>query len=372
MKILFASRRPVYPLFLGGAELSFYELARGLSERGHEVLMMGEWSSKAGSLRAFLAQRPAGTFEWRVESEEAGGLPMPTTLRLSIRVQHRLTALHTLLSDFLTFLPEELLKFEPDVVCTHLDGAHEVIEFCNFFEVPVLHFVRDTFHSPNFHPLREREAKKRPTACVANSAFLADYLRTNFGVDSFVVYPIIAAPAGRSAPRPERNGRRVLFSNPAKVKGGEMMLEVVSRLPEVRFVVIPGWGAEVADGWLRLPNVEIREWPVLDMREVYESVDLVVVPTQDNEAFGRVAIEAQHLGVPVAASRHSGFEEALGESAALVESFRDPEAWRSTIRELLSSDESLERLSRSGRRNVERFSPEAILQRFETILESVA
>lgn len=371
MKVLFASRRPVYPLFLGGAELSFFELARGLSERGHQVLMMGEWSPKAGSLRDFLAGKPAGTFEWKAESEESGGINTPTLLRLFIEAQAGLTVAHTFLSDFTAFFLDGLAAFEPQVVCTHLDGSYEVVEFCKFFGIPVLHFARDTFHSPNFHVLRESEAKKRPTACIANSRFLSQWLRTTLDVDSFVLYPIVDLPARKRRRRIRRPGRRVMFSNPAKVKGGELMYEVAAQMPEILFVLVPGWGAGFGDRWLNLPNVEIHPWPVLDMQEIYATVDLVVVPTQENEAFGRVAIEAQHSGVPVAASRHSGFEEALGESAALIEDFRNPDAWRDAIRQLLQSGETLERLARLGKRNTRRFERRSILSRFETILEAV-
>jgi glycosyltransferase involved in cell wall biosynthesis len=372
VKIIFASRRPVYPLFLGGAELSFFELARGLSERGHEVLMMGEWSPKAGSLKDFLAVRPARTFEWRVESQEIGGIATPTLLRLFIRARRRLQVAHTFLSDFTTFFQDGLAAFEPQVVCTHLDGSYEVVEFCKHYDIPVLHFVRDTFHSPNFHVLRENEAKKRPTACVANSGFLSQFLGKTFGVDAFVLHPIVDPPAPRRNRRPGQPGRRVMFSNPAKVKGGELMFEVAAQLPEIDFVLVPGWGARFGDSWRQLPNVEIHEWPVVDMRAIYETVDLVVVPTQENEAFGRVAIEAQHFGVPVAASRHSGFEEALGDSAALIEDFRNPQAWRETIRQLLDSGETLERLALLGKKNIRRFGRRSILDRFETILESVS
>lgn len=379
MKILFASRRPVYPLFLGGAELSFLALARGAAERGHEVLMIGEWSPQAGSLGEFLAERPEGSFEWRAESEERGGFGTPTLLRVFLEAAPRLRVGHTFLSDFTGFFQDALASFTPDVVCTHLDGSYEVVEYCNYFGYPVLHFVRDTFHSPNFHVLRENEAKKRPTACVANSRFLADFLRRQFGVEAAVLYPIVDPPARSPLSHPVASrrwargpGRRVMFANPARVKGGELMLEVVRELPEVDFVLVPGWGAPFGGPWLQLPNAEIHAWPVRDMPAIYATVDLVVVPTQENEAFGRVAIEAQHAGVPVAASRHSGFAEALGESAWLVDDFRDPAAWRAAIRTLLGSEKNLARLARRGRDNVRRFRREAILGLFDEILATAA
>ena len=372
MRVLFASRRPVFPLFLGGAELSFYELARGLSEQGHQVLMIGEWSPNAGSLREYLTDNPEKTFEWQTRSEDIGGVTTPTLLRLFIQLHAQMATAHTFLSDFTNFFQDELASFEPQVVCTHLEGSAEVVEFCNFYQKPVLHFVRDSFHSPNFYVLRESEAKKRPTACIANSRFLSESLQKKFDVDSSVLYPIIDAPT----PKMKRNARgpqpRVMFSNPAKVKGGELMFEVAGQLPEVQFVLVPGWGADVKACWHQLPNVEIHKWPVLDMQDLYRTVDLVVVPTQEEEAFGRVAIEAQHAGVPVAASRHSGFEEALGESAILVEDFQNPDAWRDTIRGLLESRQSLEELAHLGRKNIRRFNRRSIIGQFEHILESVA
>ncbi len=370
VKILFASRRPVYPLFLGGAELSFFELARGLGERGHQVLMMGEWSPKAGSLQDFLAKEGAPAYEWRVETEERGGITTPTLLRLFIEAGAGLTVAHTLLSDFTTFFQDGLATFEPQVVCTYLDGSYEVVEFCKFFNIPVLHFARDTFHSPNFHVLRENETKKRPTACVANSRFLSQWLRKTFDVDSFVLYPIVDAPRSRRRRRVPKPGRRVMISNPAKVKGGELMLEVAAQLPEIVFVLVPGWGARFGDGWLALPNVEIHPWPVLDMRKSTKpSIWWWCRPRKTKLWPRRHRGPAfRRAGGGVAAFRLRG---GLGDSAILIEDFRNPAAWRDAIRELLGSDETLARLVRRGKRNIRRFERRAILGQFERILESV-
>lgn len=59
------------------------------------------------------------------------------------------------------------------------------------------------------------------------------------------------------------------------------------------------------------PNVQLLP-PSVDMASAYQDHDLVVVPSLDPEAFGRVPVEAQLACRPVVASDHGGASETMG------------------------------------------------------------
>lgn len=91
------------------------------------------------------------------------------------------------------------------------------------------------------------------------------------------------------------------------------------------------------------------------MPAVYRAVDLVLVPSQFEEPFCMVAIEAMACSKVVMASRNGGMVEYMrnGENALQVGNFSDVEAWRQAILSWLDGD-FCQNMAESGRRSVER------------------
>lgn len=381
MRVLFVSRRPAYPFFQGGAERSFFELARALAEAGHWVAIFGECREPPEALEAFLPAHGTAQEQWLDDRATLRDRQVPSRLILVSRPTKGLESLNTFLADFRRQLGNIVYELGPDVICTQLEGSAEVLELCGSGDAHLLHFVRDTCNPFNFHVLAGVPGNRTAPICVANSQYTADFVRSELGVESHVLYPIVSglepaegapsdeADAGRRPP--EGGGGRVLFVNPNPFKGGEVMYEAARRLSEVRFLVLPGWADEVPDAWRRLANVEWRRWPVLEMGAEYRSADLVVVPTQHSEGFGRVAIEAQLCGIPVMASNHSALAEVLADSALLIDAYRDPDAWVDAIRSALSAPRRLRRLAEAGRVNAARFAPGSIREAFENLVQEL-
>ena len=65
-----------------------------------------------------------------------------------------------------------------------------------------------------------------------------------------------------------------------------------------------------------------------DMRSVYARSRLVLVPSQCDEAWGRIVTEAQISGVPALASDAGGLPEAVGPGGILMPRNAPPEAVR--------------------------------------------
>ena len=71
-----------------------------------------------------------------------------------------------------------------------------------------------------------------------------------------------------------------------------------------------------------------------DMRNVYEVTDILMVPSQWPETFGRVIIEAQVNSIPVVAANIGGIPYTLGKGGILVDPIDNPQAYVESIKKL--------------------------------------
>lgn len=114
----------------------------------------------------------------------------------------------------------------------------------------------------------------------------------------------------------------------------------------------------------------LRGW-TKDLRPLYAAMDVLAVPSECMEAFGRVSIEAQAFGVPVLASRIGGLPETLleGETGVLLPP-GDEGAWRDAL--IAAADMPTERrraMGEAGMRFVrDHFSTERIVEEFIALL----
>jgi hypothetical protein len=87
------------------------------------------------------------------------------------------------------------------------------------------------------------------------------------------------------------------------------------------------------------------------MRHVYEQTALLFMPSQVEEAFGRVIVEAAANGIPVVASDIGGIPEALADGGVLIPHTDPAERWAEAIERILSDSTLYARLSSSAYRN---------------------
>ncbi len=93
------------------------------------------------------------------------------------------------------------------------------------------------------------------------------------------------------------------------------------------------------------PHSEVRAWMARSA--------IAVAPTQGEESFGRVAVEAMASGAAVVASRASGFVEVVGDAGILLESPDAPHI-AEAVEGLVRSPDRRAQLSRAARARVER------------------
>jgi len=103
-------------------------------------------------------------------------------------------------------------------------------------------------------------------------------------------------------------------------KGYHVLVDAFSRLDQTKCHLIV-WGDSEADPACRELNVEFREkYNPDEINELFDEVDVFVVPSVWEEIFGIIGIECRTAGIPVIGSRIGGIPDWLtdGESGFLV------------------------------------------------------
>lgn len=307
--------------------------------------------------------------------------------------------------------------FAPDAVLTQLLWSDVAMEVGARLGIPTILRVAAV---PNISDL------SLPSAIIASSRYAQDWIRNEWRRESYLIRPSIDLSRAM-APSDSTEPRFITMFNPVEVKGGAVFREIARALPGREFAVVPGWhslrdatggfdrikirhswesqgvfeegsaaglSARVAR-WLRralvrlgrtrpvpkieyptevdlsdLPNVTVLE-PRAEVGEIYAQTRLLLVPSQWEETFGRVAIEAFANGIPVIGSSVGGLKEHVGEAGILVEEKRDVGAWVRAIEELDAPERYKELRARGVAFIEQSYSLEETGRRFTSVLERV-
>ena len=212
-KILLASRRPFYPLRLGGAARSSHQLIQHLiTNHPIEVRVVSRLDASVNfseKVRVAL-----GISAWR---ESPGKL----TVDCGYSVQF--------VDDFEAGLEEMLSEFSPALVWSQLDDAAATLSRCRQHGVPGVLYIRDA----GFDARTIADAHSAGVVIVCNSRYLVEKIKHDAGVNAWLAYSINNEPLGVTGD-PEGVCTMV---NPVAKKGFGTLLDIVAVLPETRFVV---------------------------------------------------------------------------------------------------------------------------------------
>lgn len=136
--------------------------------------------------------------------------------------------------------------------------------------------------------------------------------------------------------------------NPDRMKGGAIALALAELRPDIPFELLECWPnnrllTEYRRRARAAANVTWRR-PVSDMRDVYRSARLMLVPSQVEEAWGRVVTEAQISGIPVLASDIGGLPEAVGPGGILIAPDAPIAAWAAALASIWDDEQNYQRL----------------------------
>lgn len=202
---------------------------------------------------------------------------------------------------------------------------------------------------------------------VANSEFISDCIKNQFGIDSEIIYPPIKLDQYRVHYNPD--GKITMVNPRAKYKGADIFLDIAESLPDREFLVVGSTNDPNINHRIEsLENVEYLGWQD-DMRQVYRRASVVVVPSQIHEAFGRVAAEAMVSGIPCVVSDRGGLPEVVGDTGLIVQDIGSPSSWIDAILEALTLDSPSHQAERSSRAEI--FSMNSQVQHLLDLIDSV-
>ncbi|SHI29382.1 glycosyltransferase [Wenxinia saemankumensis] len=331
MRIVLASAHPYLPQIVGGAQRSTHDLATDLGIRGHRVSILAGltgagWTGMSGRVRLKL-----------------GGGQLVRDDRLGYPV-HR--------GWFPPGAVAELVAREaPDVALVQSGQPVPLARGFLAAGVPVVLYLRNV----EAEDFGGDASELGPVHTIANSAFTADWYARNHGLAATVIHPTFRPEAYRT-----RTSRQVVtFINPHPLKGLHTAIGIARACPDIPFLFVDGWGLDPAEHERRdaalagLPNVTLVP-RTNDMRDVYGRTAILLVPSLWQEAFGRVAAEAQFSGIPVLASRCGGLPEAVGPGGLLVDPDAPPDVWVAALRAIWDDAARYGSLSAAAERHAAR------------------
>ncbi|MHB1187335.1 glycosyltransferase [Thiobacillus sp.] len=354
MRILYASERPPYPFFLGGA-----------ARAAHMLLV--RMATMPDVACAAVGSRDYAVSPWRCP--DTGD---HTTLGIrSVDPAHDVIDCGypvRLLPEFYRSLAVEIERTRPDIVWSQLEGSLQVLQTAHRLGVTGLCYV----HDAEFDPSELRAIAALDCHLIASSGFLADKVYRATGHRAGVVYP----PAELYFDTTGDPDGVVTMINPHPVKGLDTALEIAHRLPSINFLLQESWKlnsyemASLESRLAELPNVRFAH-RVSDMRSVYRQTRLLIAPSRWEEGFGMVALEAQSCGIPVIASRRGGLPEAVGDGGLLIDDYLNVDAWVQAIDSALNDAAHYRTLAERARRHAasDTFAPDALARRLYTITQ---
>lgn len=350
LRVLFATGHPHLPQIAGGLQSSTSETMRGLIARGHDARLL---CGLTGDGPLGLRHRVTLKLGRRMVAEDhAADIP-------AYRAWNPCDS--SVIYDVLT-------DFRPDVVVAQGGDAADLIQGFDAHDIPGAIYFRNV----EFDDLIPRLPRLSPdTAYISNSGFTRRRARQVLGVDSTVIYPLIDADRYRV----ESLGRRVVFINPHPSKGVQIALDVARRCPDIPFLFVEAWTLAGPDhdrmrAEVRaLPNVDYQP-RTADMAAIFRQARLILVPSQWEEAFGRVVAEAQVSGIPAVASDIGGLPEALGDGGILLAADAPAALWAATVRAIWDDPAEHARLAQAALAHAMRpaMNPAHQFDRLETVL----
>ena len=222
--------------------------------------------------------------------------------------------------------------FEPDVAIVQHQNTVPFARKLSAAGVPVVVYLRNLEYAELGGDLMTLPGTVK---YIANSRFTANAYHNRYGIDAIVLPPLIDPRRYRTP----GEGCRAVMINPAREKGIDVTLDVAALCPEIPFLIVKSWG--MPDDLLdKIEQINAAGGQVMlhestdEMRLVYAEARVLMAPSQWEEAWGRVASEAQVSGIPVIGSNRGGLPEAIGPGGIIVRYDAPVEQWAKALRSL--------------------------------------
>lgn len=260
-----------------------------------------------------------------------------------------------------------LHTYQPDLVLSGLNMLYESVRCTLPLGIPnILFFDSYEYCEPSAEekiqshlsltksyppPSQAEFAIKNAQGLVTCSKHIQAKLKARYGVSSTVIYPpfetskiLISNDAKNKAQDKARRFITGLCGMPHK--GIEILIDLCQRFKEEKFLLFGRISPEYQARLEECANLTLEL--SLSTKEVFAQSKIVLVPSQWEEPFGRIAVEAMANGIPMLASRVGGLTEIVGNSSLGITDFRNVQAWEKALRQLIESEDVRLENSRIG------------------------
>lgn len=174
---------------------------------------------------------------------------------------------------------------------------------------------------------------------ITNSQYMRTVCEANFsGPPAYTVYPPVVVP--KKVPKVKAEEIKVIsLATTRAEKGGPLISRVATHFPKIEFRFV-GCPKILSDQKIIAENITQVGWR--DLAKEFEGCsDLVLVPSQWQEPFGRVAVESLLAGKPVLVSNVGGLPEAVGREESLTIDSDDEQMWVESITNVCAGSGSI-------------------------------
>lgn len=351
------------PWLLGGAERSLQELSEELSASGNVVRVLALGPAESGISTDVLGGVDVVRFGSRAFKPFENG-----NVNASIIEKIRFHTGEMLRIRTLLFLRRELKKFEPDIVHFHNLAGMGWVAWLAASKFPTVQSLRDFYllclkttaeHNGKsctntwaicwFRRLGFSISRPRPSAFIGVSDRMIEIHRTGGSVKSSEsATTVYNRPAViRVPPSARKGGARIfgLMGTISQEKGTWLAIEAFRKARDQSSIlglklVIAGSGSK--EQLERLSSICLIDTDILAIGtsppdQFFSLVDVVLMPTQWEEPFGRVAAETLLAERILVASEVGGLPEVArlhGGRYSLIRDFRDSQEWSTAIQDL--------------------------------------
>jgi glycosyltransferase involved in cell wall biosynthesis len=248
-----------------------------------------------------------------------------------------------------------------DVVMTHLDYTQQTIGLARVFKKPVVHLIHNYSTYPSI------ELADRPQYIVYNSEAAKEKL--NYQHESITVHPPVDWRQYDINRDPEKN-QFITLINLDGNKGGKILREIATRLPEKQFLGVKGSYSEPASEGQHTDqpsNVTIMDNTPFIMR-AYEQTRILIMPS-NFESWGRTATEAMSSGIPVICNPTPGLKENCADAGIYVDR-DDIDGWVKAIKKL-DDPKEYKKASKKAKERSRELDPNKELEAFEAWIRDV-
>lgn len=282
------------------------------------------------------------------------------------------TIFHKVSGDFsIEKLKECINKYKPDIL--HISGSiiFHAFDYLLSTRIPMIigyHFWlglvkldeklfnKDIIKNRKFHILNNFYIKNLENPLIQQyvaSDFMNDVLETLGGPKiKNVIYPVSLDKEFLTEYNVNAKYVTIINLN----KGTDLITEIIKNCNDVKFLAINNEQNEsIAKNVKTIRNYINGQFhdKYIDVKEVYSKTKIILIPSDVDETFCRVAYETAKCGIPIITTGKGYIKQLLGDAAIyLTENYKD---WIENIRELYNNHNKLLKISERLKQSVSKY-----------------